>query len=63
MLKVEKQTNWISGTERIVEVAFANKAYVKGGFMDQETLRDLAEAAAAAADALDLIAETKAEAE
>jgi hypothetical protein len=59
MLKVEKQTNWISGTDRIVEVCYGDKAYVKGGFMDQEMLRDLAEAACSAADALDLLQETR----
>lgn len=57
MLTTTKQTVWKSGTKTLIELESRN-AYVAGGFHSPAELRDLAEAAVAAAEALDLIAET-----
>lgn len=61
MITTEKRTIWKSGTTQLVEVGGpTGKAYVASAFYTPEQLRDLAEAAVQAADALDLIAETEA---
>jgi len=62
MLTTEKRTIWKSDTATLVEVGGpTGKAYVTSAFYTPEQLRDLAEAAVAAADALDLIAESRIE--
>jgi hypothetical protein len=56
----EKRTIWKSDTKQLVEVGSpTGKGYVSSAFYSADELRDLAEAAAAAADALDLMAETE----
>ncbi len=60
MLTTMKQTVWKSGSKTLIELDGKRTAYVTPHALTADELRDLAEAAAAAADALDLINETEA---
>lgn len=54
----EKRTVWKSGSDELIEVGSSSLAYVHCNQLTPEKLRDLAEAAAEAADALELVRET-----
>jgi len=60
MFTVEKSTSYKIGKDTAIEIS-ESRAFVPSHFYTSEQLRDLAEAAAVAADALELIEEVNAE--